>query len=129
MVVLGEAMSHPSSGKLTTEQLDEIGKLADEALDLEKKSDGKEWWRTLEPKSNTTLFRILKLKGLVDGRTKVRFYSEMWPFVYLSILTLDTASNNSKNKIPLSSLPTVHWMNTSLWEGVLKRLRLQLSWP
>lgn len=71
MVVLGEAMSHPSSGKLTTEQLDEIGKLADEALDLEKKSDGKEWWRNLEPKSNTTLFRILKLKGLVDGRTKV----------------------------------------------------------
>jgi hypothetical protein len=81
MVVLGEAMSHPSSGKLTTEQLDEIGKLADEALELEKKSDGKEWWRSLEPKSNTTLFRILKLKGLVDGRTKVSSYSGISPFV------------------------------------------------
>lgn len=70
MVVLGEAMSHPSSGKLTLEHLDSIGSLANEALDLEKASDGKEWWRSLEPKSNTTLFRILKLKSLVDGRTQ-----------------------------------------------------------
>eukprot|EP00804_Cyclotella_cryptica_P017994 CCRYP_008286-RA/>CCRYP_008286-RA protein AED:0.03 eAED:0.03 QI:37/1/1/1/1/1/3/137/986 len=70
MVVLGEAMSHPSSGKLTSDQLKQISKLADDALNLEKKSDGKEWWRTLEPKSNTTLFRILKLKGLVEGRSK-----------------------------------------------------------
>lgn len=70
MIVLGEAMSHPSSGKLTPDQLKQISKLTDDALNLEKKSDGKEWWRTLEPKSNTTLFRILKLKGLVDGRSK-----------------------------------------------------------
>ena len=74
MAVLGEAMSHPSSGKLNSEQFHEIGKLADEALELEKNADGKEWWRVLESKSNTTLFRILKLKGLVDGRIKVSFY-------------------------------------------------------
>lgn len=73
MVVLGEAMSHPSSGKITTDQLDEINKLADEGLELEKISDGTEWWRPLDPKSNTTLFRLLKLKGLVEGRAKVSF--------------------------------------------------------
>ena len=67
-------MSHPSSGKLTADQLDEINKLADEGLELEKNSDGKEWWRPLDPKSNTTLFRLLKLKGLVEGRAKVSLW-------------------------------------------------------
>ena len=75
MVVLGEAMSHPSSGKLNSEHFHKIGKIADEALELEKNADGKEWWRVLESRSNSTLMRILKLKGLVDGRIKVRFHS------------------------------------------------------
>lgn len=108
MVVLGEAMSHPSSGKLTTEQLDEIGKLADEALDLEKKSDGKEWWRILEPKSNTTLFRLLKLKGLVDGRAKVslqRVSSNAYPQKLISILILQQEKN-----------PAVKFANSALDE-------------
>lgn len=70
MVVLGEAISHPSSGKMTEDQWKQISKLTEDALNLEEKSDGKEWWRPLEPKSNTTLFRILKLKGLAEGRTK-----------------------------------------------------------
>ena len=72
MVAVGEAMSHPSCGKLTPEQLKEVEKLADDALKMEKKSDGKEWWRTLEPtnRSNSSLIRALKLKGLVEGRSK-----------------------------------------------------------
>lgn len=72
MIAVGEAMSHPSCGKLLPEQLKEVNKLADDALKMEKKSDGKEWWRTLEPtnKSNSSLLRALKLKGLVEGRTK-----------------------------------------------------------
>lgn len=72
MIAVGEAMSHPSCGKLTPEQLDEVNKYADDALKIEKKSDGKEWWRTLEPtnRSNSSLLRALKLKGLVEGRTK-----------------------------------------------------------
>ena len=72
MVAVGEAMSHPSCGKLTPKQLKEVEKLADDALKMEKKSDGKEWWRTLEPanRSNSSLIRALKLKGLVEGRSK-----------------------------------------------------------
>lgn len=70
MVAVGEALSHPSCGKLSPEQLKEVNKLADDALNLEKKTDGKEWWRTIEPKSNSTLFRILKLKSLVEGKKK-----------------------------------------------------------
>lgn len=72
MIAVGEAMSHPSCGKLSSEQLKEVSKLADDALKIEKKSDGKEWWRTLEPtnRSNSSLLRALKLKGLVEGRTK-----------------------------------------------------------
>mmetsp|Transcript_39942 Transcript_39942/g.96129 ORF Transcript_39942/g.96129 Transcript_39942/m.96129 type:complete len:994 (+) Transcript_39942:44-3025(+) len=72
MVAVGEAMSHPSTGKLTPDQLNEVTKLANDALEIEKKSDGKEWWRILEStnRSNSSLLRALKLKGLVEGRTK-----------------------------------------------------------
>ena len=100
MIAVGEAMSHPSCGKLTSAQLKEVDKLADDALKVEvsillanyrtickiltsrmffislinmqKKSDGKEWWRTLEPtnRSHSSLIRALKLKGLVEGRSK-----------------------------------------------------------
>mmetsp|Transcript_6669 Transcript_6669/g.15138 ORF Transcript_6669/g.15138 Transcript_6669/m.15138 type:complete len:997 (-) Transcript_6669:2043-5033(-) len=72
LIAVGEAMSHPSCGKLSPEQLKEVNKYADDALKMEKKSDGKEWWRTLEPtnRSNSSLIRALKLKGLVEGRTK-----------------------------------------------------------
>mmetsp|Transcript_6444 Transcript_6444/g.13964 ORF Transcript_6444/g.13964 Transcript_6444/m.13964 type:complete len:987 (+) Transcript_6444:15-2975(+) len=72
MIAVGEAMSHPSCGKLTPEQLKEVNKYAEDALKIEKRSDGKEWWRTLEPtnRSNSSLLRALKLKGLVEGRTK-----------------------------------------------------------
>ncbi|KAL7535147.1 hypothetical protein ACHAXR_006309 [Thalassiosira sp. AJA248-18] len=72
MIAVGEAMSHPSCGKLTPEQLKEVNKFADNALKIEKKSDFTEWWRTLEPtnRSNSSLLRAVKLKGLVEGRTK-----------------------------------------------------------
>lgn len=65
-------LSCPSCGKLSPEQLKEVNKFADDALKIEKKSDGREWWRTLEPtnRSNSSLLRALKLKGLVEGRTK-----------------------------------------------------------
>ena len=69
MVLVGEAMTHPSAGKLKKEQIEEVNKLADEALKLEKNSNQKEWWRTLEPanRGNSSLIRALKLKGLVEG--------------------------------------------------------------
>ena len=72
MIAVGEAMSHPSCGKLSPEQLKEVNRFAEDALKVEKKSDGKEWWRSLEPanRSNSALIRALKLKGLVEGRTK-----------------------------------------------------------
>lgn len=72
LIAVGEAMSHPSCGKLSPQQLKEVDKLANDALKAEKFSDNKEWWRTLEGNrsSNSSLIRALKLKGLVEGRSK-----------------------------------------------------------
>ena len=88
MVALGEAISHPSCGKLTPEQLREIEKLADEALKAEKKSDGKEWWKNLDAGSkrnpDSAVIRALKLKGLVEGRT-----NEQNPAVKVANTALD----------------------------------------
>ncbi|EJK46806.1 hypothetical protein THAOC_34510 [Thalassiosira oceanica] len=86
MISVGEALSHPSCGKLSTEQLSEVNRFADEALKLEKKSNGKEWWRQLETsnRSNSALLRALKLKGLVEGRTK-----EQCPAVKVANTALD----------------------------------------
>lgn len=72
LIAVAEALSHPSCGKLSTEQLTEVDRLADESLKMEKKSKGKGWWRNLESsnRSNSVLLRALKLKGLVEGRTK-----------------------------------------------------------
>lgn len=81
MVALGEAISHPSCGKLTPRHLKEIETLADEALKIEKKSDGKEWWMKLDL---SAAMRALKLKELVKGRT-----SEQNPAVKVANTALD----------------------------------------
>ena len=81
MVALGEAISHPSCGKLTPTHLKEIETLADEALKIEKKSDGKEWWKKLDL---SAAMRALKLKELVKGRT-----TEQNPAVKVANTALD----------------------------------------